>query len=281
MTINRKLPSFESSRIDETDYLIIDVETTGLSVERGDRVCEIGAVKLRGNAVIETYGSLINPRRPISYGAFAVNGITPQMLIDAPEFSEVADKIWNMMNSSVLVAYNAPFDLSFITNEFQLLGYPSIKNTTIDALTLARKLLPGLQTYQQENVAKVIGIQFPVRHRALEDAMATTQLFMIFVSILKAHDCALVKDFWRDDIAYVIYKRRMDIITNALSNTKNLWIKYLSPTSAEITDRIITPKEFLIENVGVKKTTYLNAYCHSTKADRSFKIDRILDLRII
>jgi len=73
----------------------------------------------------------------------------------------------------------------------------------------------------------------------------------------------------------------MDIITNALSNTKNLWIKYLSPTNAEITDRIITPKECFIENVGMKKTTYLNAYCHSTKAERSFRIDRILDLRVI
>jgi len=281
MTMNRKSSTFETLSIDDIDYLIIDVETTGLSVEHGDRVCEIGAVKLRGNAVIETYGSLINPQRPISYGAFAVNGITPEMLIDAPVFSQIADKIWNMMDNSVLVAYNAPFDLSFITNEFRLLGYPTIHNTIIDALALARKLLPGLQTYQQGNVAKVIGIQFPVKHRALEDAMATAQIFMIFASILKAHDCALVKDFWRNDIMYVLHKRRMDIITNALSNTKNLWIKYLSPTNAEITDRIITPKECFIENVGMKKTTYLNAYCHSTKAERSFRLDRILDLRVI
>jgi len=281
MTMNRKSSTFETLSIDDIDYLIIDVETTGLSVEHGDRVCEIGAVKLRGNAVIETYGSLINPQRPISYGAFAVNGITPEMLIDAPVFSQIADKIWNMMDNSVLVAYNAPFDLSFITNEFRLLGYPTIHNTIIDALALARKLLPGLQTYQQGNVAKVIGIQFPVKHRALEDAMTTTQIFMIFASILKAHDCALVKDFWRNDIMYVLHKRRMDIITNALSNTKNLWIKYLSPTNAEITDRIITPKECFIENVGMKKTTYLNAYCHSTKAERSFRLDRILDLRVI
>ena len=281
MTMNRKSSTFETLSIDDIDYLIIDVETTGLSVEHGDRVCEIGAVKLRGSAVIETYGSLINPQRPISYGAFAVNGITPEMLIDAPVFSQIADKIWNMMDNSVLVAYNAPFDLSFITNEFRLLGYPTIHNTTIDALALARKLLPGLQTYQQGNVAKVIGIQFPVKHRALEDAMTTAQIFMIFASILKAHDCALVKDFWRNDIMYVLHKRRMDIITNALSNTKNLWIKYLSPTNAEITDRIITPKECFIENVGMKKTTYLNAYCHSTKSERSFRIDRILDLRVI
>ncbi|MBI4810104.1 MAG: 3'-5' exonuclease, partial [Ignavibacteriales bacterium] len=243
MNFKHQLNINNSQQIDEADYLVIDVETTGLSVDRGDRVCEIGAVKLRGHAIIETYGSLIDPQRPISYGAFSVNGITPQMLSDAPVFSAVAKKIWDMMDNSILVAYNAPFDLSFITNEFRLIGYPPIKNTTIDALAIARQLLPGLQSYQQENVARIAGISFPVKHRALEDTLATAQLFTIFTSILKPHDCVKVSDLQRLDLTYVLHNRRMDIVNGALSNTKNLWIKYLSPMNAEITDRIITPKE--------------------------------------
>jgi DNA polymerase-3 subunit epsilon len=111
-----------SQHIDESDYLVIDVETTGLSPDSGDRVCEIGVVKLRGGAVIETFGSLIDPQRPISAGAYAVNGISPQMLLNAPIFSTVAEKLWGMMADSIIVAYNAPFDVSFITNEFRLIG---------------------------------------------------------------------------------------------------------------------------------------------------------------
>jgi DNA polymerase III epsilon subunit family exonuclease len=267
--------------IDEADYVVIDVETTGLSVDSGDRVCEIGAVKLRGSAVIETFSSLIDPQRPISGGAYAVNGISPQMLLNAPVFSGVAEKLWTMMEGAIVVAYNAPFDLSFITNEFKLIAYPSITNTVVDALVIARQLLPGLQTYKQENVARVAGISFPVMHRALEDAMATAQLFTIFTSILKAHDCTQVTDLQRRDLGNSLHTKRIGIVNDALTSKKNLWIKYLSPTNAEITDRIITPKECFTDQIGKNRATYLVAHCKTADAERNFRIDRILDLRVV
>jgi len=267
--------------IDEADYVVIDVETTGLSVDSGDRVCEIGAVKLRGGAVIETFGSLIDPQRPISGGAYAVNGISPQMLLGAPIFSNIAEKLWAIMEGAIIVAYNAPFDLSFIVNEFKLIAYPHVKNIVVDALVIARQLLPGLQTYKQENVARVAGISFPVMHRALEDAMATAQLFTIFTSILKAHNCTQVADLQRRDLGNSLQTKRMDIVNDALTSNKNLWIKYLSPTNAEITDRIITPKECFTDQIGKSRATYLVAHCHTANSERNFRIDRILDLRIV
>ena len=77
MNIRRgTIPTTQASPpIDDCDFLVVDVETTGLSPEAGDRVCEIGAVKLRGGAVVDSFGSLIDPQRPISSGAYAVNGI--------------------------------------------------------------------------------------------------------------------------------------------------------------------------------------------------------------
>jgi hypothetical protein len=184
-------------------------------------------------------------------------------------------------NSLRGVAYNAPFDVSFITNEFRLIGYPAIKNIIVDALAIARQVLPGLGKYPQENVARFVGIPFPIKHRAMEDTMVTAQLFSIFTSMLKAHDCTTVADLQRRDLTHVLHNKRKTIVDSALAEKQNLWIKYLSPTNAEITDRIITPKECFTDQIGKNRTSYLVAHCHTANAERNFRLDRILDLRII
>ena len=267
--------------IDEAEYLVIDFETTGLSAEGGDRVCELGAVKLRGGAVVDTFGTLINPQRPISSGAYAVNRISPQMIANAPAFADIAERLWDMMQGTVLVAYNAPFDLSFLTYEFRLAAYPRITHPVVDALAIARQLLPGLGKYSQDNVARVLGIPFPVKHRALEDAMVTARLFTLFASILKAYDCSAVTDLTRRDLLRTLHERRISVVNDALSKGWNLWIKYLSPTGSEITDRIISPTECVEASHGSTSTTYLIAYCHTAKAERQFRIDRMLDIRLM
>jgi DNA polymerase III epsilon subunit family exonuclease len=238
-------------------------------------------VKLRGGAVMETFGTLIDPQRPVSAGAYAVNRISPQMLAGAPTFSEIAEKLWNLMEGTVLVAYNAPFDVGFLSSEFRLVGYPQLTNKVVDALVIARQLFPGLGKYPQENVARVAGISFPVKHRALEDAMVTSQLFMIFCSILKAYDCMNISDLARRDLTSLLNAKRMGLVNSALERKQNIWIKYLSPANFEITDRIVSPKEFVGATSGRGNETYLIGYCHSAKGERNFRIDRILDLRII
>jgi DNA polymerase III epsilon subunit family exonuclease len=275
-----KFGASHSPRIDETDFLVVDVETTGLSAEGGDRVCELGAVKLRGGAVIGTLGTLIDPRRPVSSGAYAVNRISPEMLLNAPVFTEVAARVWSMMENSILVAYNAPFDLSFLAAEFRLLGYPPIANPVVDALAMARRLLPGLERYPQAHVARILGAAGSVQHRALEDAMITAKIFTIFSSILKAYDCTAVADLNRRDLLQVLHTRRMSILTDALSGARDVWIKYLSPSNGEISDRIVSPKELSGKSPGAE-SRYLIAYCHTAKGERDFRIDRILDLRLM
>jgi len=267
--------------IDEVDFSIIDVETTGLSVEYGDRVCEVGIVRLRGGAVIETYSSLVNPQRPISAGAYAVNGISPSMVAGAPIFADIAGKVHTMIDGTVMCAYNAPFDLSFIEYEFRLAGYPSIKNTVVDVLVLARQLLPGLNRYPQENVARAVGIPNPGRHRALEDALVTAQLLTIFASLMKVHDCPTIADLQRRDLGQVLKTKRWNIITGAIETRKNLWIRYFSPMNAEITERILTPVAITENKPSFQSAVYLQAYCHKAQAERNFRLDRILDVRVL
>ncbi len=273
--------SLLEQHLDETDFLVVDVETTGLSPDRGDRVCEIAAVKLRGGAVVDSFSSLIDPQRPISAGAYAVNRISPQMLVGAPTFCEIAERLWSMMDGAILVAYNAPFDVSFLTSEFQLCGFPALTHPVADALAIARQLLPGLGRYPQENVANVMGIPFPVKHRALEDTMVTAQLFTAFLSMLKAYDCTTCADLNRKDLTHVLHEKRLNIIERALSSQHSLWLKYLSPTENEITQRMITPKECIADKFKQNGAMYLIAYCHSAKAERNFRIDRMLDIRVV
>ncbi|MGA2623246.1 MAG: exonuclease domain-containing protein [Bacteroidota bacterium] len=270
------MADWQSRHIDETDFLVVDVETTGLSPDTGDRVCEIGAIKIRGGAVVDTLSSLVNPCRPISAGAYAVNRISPAMVADAPEFHQLAERLLQMMDDSVLVAYNAPFDVSFLDSELRLAGHPRIRAKVVDALAIARQLLPGIGRYPQENVAQFLGIPFPVKHRALDDVMVTSRIFIFFVSMMKAYDLTSVADLGRRDLSSVMQTKRISIVQEAMIKGSHLWIKYLSPTNAEITDRIVTPKDLVTE-----QTPYLFAYCHSAKAERNFRIDRILDLRLV
>jgi DNA polymerase III alpha subunit (gram-positive type) len=203
------------------------------------------------------------------------------MLIGAPTFCEISERLWSMMENSIVVAYNAPFDVSFLTSEFQLCGFPALKQPVTDALAIARQLLPGLGRYPQENVANVMGIPFPVKHRALEDTMVTAQLFTAFLSMLKAYDCTTCADLNRKDLTRVLHEKRLNIIEGALSSQHTLWLKYLSPTEHEITQRMITPKECVTDKFKQNGATYLIAYCHSAKAERNFRIDRILDVRAV
>jgi len=264
---------------DTADFTVVDLETTGLSADRGDRVCEIGMVRIRGGAVMETFGTLIDPTIPVSAGAYAVNGISPAMLAGAPAFPDVLPKIAAMFSGSVLVAYNAPFDVSFLNNEFRLGGAPVLTNPVVDVLALARQLLPGRPRYPQSSVAALLQISCPVKHRALEDAMVTAKILMHFLSMLRAFGRGSLGDLIRKDLGRLIGEQRSEKIAGALGSGGDLWIRYLSPLDGEVTQRIVTP----IRGAGTAGSgtpfTELEAFCHVLQSRRRFRLDCILDVR--
>lgn len=264
------------SVLDSVDFTVVDVETTGLSADRGDRVCEIGMVRIRGGAVMGTFGSLVDPTVPVSAGAYAVNGISPSMLAGAPLFPDVLPRIAAMFEGSVLVAYNAPFDVSFLASEFRLAGSPPPANPVVDVLALARQLLPGRPRYPQSSVAELLRISYPVRHRALEDAMVTAKILMHFLSLLKACGRQTLDDLLRKDLARLITGRRSEMIAAALGSGRDLWIRYLSPSDGEVTQRIVTP---LGAAPGGSPFDDIEAFCHVLQAKKRFRVAYILDVR--
>ena len=100
--------------IDDLPLVFLDVETTGLDPALGDRVCEVALLRCVGADVVDSYQQLVNPTRRMSPGAYAVHGISDEMLADAPLFPQIADDLIALLDGAVFVGHNAPFDWSFV-----------------------------------------------------------------------------------------------------------------------------------------------------------------------
>jgi DNA polymerase III epsilon subunit family exonuclease len=185
-------------KLEEAVFTVFDFETTGLYPYTGDRICEIGALRFGINSVKpESFHSLIDPERAISYGAFRINGITDAMVSGKPVIGEVLPEFLRFINGSVLVAYNAGFDVGFL--EASLGSWAGMLEDyyIIDALKLARRLFPGIGRYGLGSVAGSLNIEVGPEHRALADAIMTWRVFKEELSILSREGVKTVEDIDR------------------------------------------------------------------------------------
>jgi DNA polymerase-3 subunit epsilon len=173
-------------------YAIIDVETTG-GVARFERITEIAVVLHDGQAVIDTFSTLINPERSIPWNITTITGITDEMVAQAPKFYEVAKRIVEMTEGAVFVAHNVSFDYSFVREEFARLGYP-FSRQQLCTVRMSRKVFPGLPSYSLSNLKRHFGIEAERSHRALDDTLATVRIFEM---ILAAQGGSKVKSMLR------------------------------------------------------------------------------------
>ena len=124
--------------------IVLDTETTGISVKEGHRIVEIGCIELEN--LIPTkqkFHYYLNPQRKVSDKAFEVHGYTDEFLSDQKKFSEISEEFLKFIENKRLIIHNAEFDLSHLNNELNLLGKNKIKNEIIDTLFLAREKFPG------------------------------------------------------------------------------------------------------------------------------------------
>ena len=155
-------------------YTIVDVETTGGS-PKFERITEIGIVVFDGHQVVDTFESLVNPEQTIPEFITGLTGITNDMVLAAPKFFEIARQIVELTEDSVFVAHNARFDYGFLRAEFQRLGY-TFSRKQLCTVKLSRRAFPGLPSYSLGKLIRHFGIPVQRRHRALDDALATTEL---------------------------------------------------------------------------------------------------------
>ena len=127
--------------------IILDTETTGLSVKDGHRIVEIGCIELDNLTPTQNkFHCYLNPERKVSEKALEVHGYTDEFLSDKKKFSEIADEFLNFIKDKRLIIHNAEFDLSHLNNELKIAGKEIIKNEVIDTLVLARDKFPGSLT---------------------------------------------------------------------------------------------------------------------------------------
>lgn len=166
--------------------VVFDIETTGFGPVR-DKIIEIGAVKVIGGKITETYSTFVNPGIPIPYRIEELTGIHDTMVADAPLIDRVLPQFLEFCRDCILVAHNASFDTSFIFAKADQMGIRT-DFTVIDTVAMARTLLPELNKFKLNHVAKALGISLENHHRAVDDAQATAEIFVKFIQRLKDQD---------------------------------------------------------------------------------------------
>jgi DNA polymerase III epsilon subunit family exonuclease len=170
-----------STALNETTFVIVDLETTGSSPKKGAAITEIGAVKVKSGQYLGNFESFVNPLAPIPEYITQMTGITDLMLAKAPVIDEILPAFLEFAGSAeetIIVAHNAPFDLSFLKSAAKELDLDWPKFKTLDTVTIARQVLSkeDVPNCKLSTLAQFFGTKTEPNHRALDDAKATTEI---------------------------------------------------------------------------------------------------------
>lgn len=164
-------------------YVVFDIETTGFSPDI-NHIIEIGAVKVENGKIVDRFSSFVNPQVPIPYRIEELTHINDSMVIDAPTVEVVLPQFLAFCEGCVMVAHNADFDVSFIKRKAANLGV-DFNPTYVDTVAMARYLLPNLNRFKLDTVAKAVGVNLDNHHRAVDDAACTAEIFVKFIVMLE------------------------------------------------------------------------------------------------
>ena len=177
--------------LDDT-YVVFDLETTGFS-PINNRIIEIGAVKVSGGKIAERFSTFVNPQVPIPFKIEELTGIRDDMVLNAPVIEKALPEFLEFCRGAIMVAHNAGFDMSFISKNCQRQKLPC-EYTVIDTVALARVLLPHLNRFKLDTVAKALKISLENHHRAVDDAACTAEIFVKFAEMLKERGISTLED---------------------------------------------------------------------------------------
>jgi DNA polymerase-3 subunit epsilon len=263
--------------IEELAFTFVDVETTGLDHAAGDRVCEIALLRVEGEQEVARLESLVQPQRQLTPGAAAVNGISEAMLVDAPLFVTLLPRVQALLCDTVLVAHNAPFDVGFLRHEFGVAGqiFPELPAVDTLAIAQARYRFPHNSL---EAIATALGLHNAVRHRAMADVLTTWQVWQCFVADLRRQGPVTLAHLLYPSDRRAVSELVMLTTTlqEAFQTGKLLYLRYQGGNAAETT-RVVQPLEMCYEH----GHGYLRAFCHLRQDERNFRLDRIVELRLV
>ncbi len=167
-------------------YAVVDLETTG-GMYRRDRVTEVGIVIFDGEEIVDKWSSFVNPERSIPSQITRLTGITDEMVAYAPKFYEVAKDIVLKTEGCIFVAHNVRFDYMFLRAEFERLGFTYTRRQ-LCTCRLSRSTFTNFESHSLGNLIKEFGIDVAHRHRALDDAIAATEVLKRCLSVKDGTD---------------------------------------------------------------------------------------------
>jgi DNA polymerase III epsilon subunit family exonuclease len=187
----------EDQHVTEGTFVVVDVETTGLSPTE-DRITEIAMMRLKNGILQDEFSTLINPLVTIPASITNLTGIDNLMVADAPTAREVAPTIADFLGDAVFVAHNAPFDWGFVSETAMRERGIELSNRQLCTVKLSRRILPHLTSKSLGPVTSALNIKIPERHRASGDAYATALVLVKFLSYLqRKHDIHMMSELLR------------------------------------------------------------------------------------
>ncbi|NEU31189.1 ATP-dependent DNA helicase DinG [bacterium LRH843] len=159
-------------------FVVVDIETTGHAVAKGDRIIQIGAVVIEHGEITETFSSYVNPGIKIPPFIRELTGISDETVADAPAFHEIIPSFLTLLEGGAFVAHNVDFDRSFLAEQLEIEGYAFPNVSIFDTVELARILMPKQESYKLGQLAEQLGFDHDRPHQADSDAEVTASLFV-------------------------------------------------------------------------------------------------------
>ncbi len=169
------------ARIEEMPIVVFDFETTGLDAQQ-DRIIEIGAEKLVGFEVVETFSTLISTNVELTPHIQKLTGITPDMLVGKPAIENALPEFLKFVEGSIMVAHNADFDLMMLKAAATRLGY-DMDLPCFCTLKMARTFLPNLENRKLDTIAQHYDLTFESRHRSSGDVRVTSEVLRNLITV--------------------------------------------------------------------------------------------------
>ncbi|MGF2616838.1 ATP-dependent DNA helicase DinG [Rossellomorea vietnamensis] len=164
--------------------VVVDLETTGNSPKKGDKMIQLAAMVVQDGAVVDSYTTFVNPGVRIPSFIEELTGINDEMVKDAPDFSEIAPKVLELLDGAVFCAHNVQFDLGFLQAELEEAGYNTFFGPSFDTVELAKITLPTADSYKLTELSDRFSFDHSRPHQADSDALVTAELLIHFIKKL-------------------------------------------------------------------------------------------------
>ncbi|ATH72639.1 ATP-dependent DNA helicase DinG [Bacillus altitudinis] len=225
-------------------FVVVDIETTGNSPKKGDKIIQIAAVVIENGQIVERYSKYVNPGKTIPGFIEQLTGIKQHMVDDAVFFEDIAQEVYDLIQGAYFVAHNVHFDLNFLNDELKACGKNELDVLAIDTVEISRILYPELEGYKLTELSEELMLPHDHPHRADSDAEVTAMLFLTLLHQLRNTPPNVLKQLRR--------------LSSYLLSDIGLLIKQLETNHSSQDDSLVEVGSFAVKDVTnpITESTY-------------------------